>query len=196
MGAQRLRQGPVGRLCRILQEPPDLCREILRLPRPCRETGKHDPSRLSTKKTQISSNHFNYLLMFVMSTVSAHFPHLSFIRYTGPSYQNESSDSVSRKPLDAFQNAFNTKQVFIFDGGFVTTILSNSTIYSTFLIDLSILMQCPFLIPCCNKVRATAKQHRAWQCFLHARCCFAVALTLLQQGIKKGHCIRIDKSPM
>merc|ERR1712026_581610 len=68
------------RLCRILQEPPDLCREILRLPRPCRETGKHDPGRLSTKN-QIPPKFLNYLLMFVMSTVSAHFPHLSFIRY-------------------------------------------------------------------------------------------------------------------
>ena len=28
---------------------------------------------------------------------------------TGPSYQNESSDSVSRKLLDEFENAFNTK---------------------------------------------------------------------------------------
>ena len=28
---------------------------------------------------------------------------------TEPSYQNESSDSVSRKPLDGFKNAFNTK---------------------------------------------------------------------------------------
>ena len=28
---------------------------------------------------------------------------------TGPSYQNESSGSVARKPLDEFQNAFNIK---------------------------------------------------------------------------------------
>jgi len=28
---------------------------------------------------------------------------------TEPSYQNESSDFVSRKPLDGFKNAFNTK---------------------------------------------------------------------------------------
>ena len=31
------------------------------------------------------------------------------IERTGPSYQNESSDSVARKPLDEFQNTFNTK---------------------------------------------------------------------------------------
>ena len=28
---------------------------------------------------------------------------------TGPSHQNESSDSVARKLLDEFQNTFNTK---------------------------------------------------------------------------------------
>ena len=33
-------------------------------------------------------------------------------KYTGPSYENESSNSVSRKPLDEFQNAFNTKYRF------------------------------------------------------------------------------------
>ena len=31
------------------------------------------------------------------------------ISTTEPSYQNESSDSVSRKPLDGFKNAINTK---------------------------------------------------------------------------------------
>ena len=35
--------------------------------------------------------------------------HFFMIRLTGPSYQNESSDSVARKPLDEFQNTFNTK---------------------------------------------------------------------------------------
>ena len=33
----------------------------------------------------------------------------NFVVGTGPSYQNESSDSVSRKLLDEFENAFNTK---------------------------------------------------------------------------------------
>ena len=55
---------------------------------------------------------------------------------TGPSHQNESSDSVTRKPLDEFQNSYNTKYISIFDEVFVTTILLNSTIYSTLLIDL------------------------------------------------------------
>ena len=32
-----------------------------------------------------------------------------FVSTTEPSYQNESSDSVSCKPLDGFKNAFNTK---------------------------------------------------------------------------------------
>jgi len=77
---------------------------------------------------------------------------------TEPSYRNESSDSVSRKPLDEFQNAFNTKQIFIFDGGFVTTILSNSTIYSTLLIDLSILVHCPFLFIFPIEMRVAAEQ--------------------------------------
>ena len=47
---------------------------------------------------------------------------------TEPSYQNESSDSVSRKPLDGFKNAFNTKYISLFDGRFITTILLSSKI--------------------------------------------------------------------
>ena len=57
-----------------------------------------------------------------------------------PSYQNESSDSVTRKPLDGFKNAFNTKQIFIFGDTFVSSISLNSTIYSTILFNLSICM--------------------------------------------------------
>ena len=46
---------------------------------------------------------------------------------TEPSYQNKSSDSVSRKQLDGFKNAFNIKWIFIFDScRFVSTILLNS----------------------------------------------------------------------
>ena len=46
-----------------------------------------------------------------------------FVRPTEPSNQNESSDSVSPKPLDGFKNGFKTKRIFIFDGRFVTTII-------------------------------------------------------------------------
>ena len=50
-------------------------------------------------------------------------------RYTEPSYQNKSSDSVSSKQLDGFENAFNIKWIFIFDScRFVSTILLNSKI--------------------------------------------------------------------
>ena len=34
--------------------------------------------------------------------------------FTGPSYSNESYDSVSRKPLNGFQNALHNKHIFIF----------------------------------------------------------------------------------
>ena len=33
--------------------------------------------------------------------------------YTEASYQNESYDSVSRKPLDGFEKALNTKKTFL-----------------------------------------------------------------------------------
>ena len=49
---------------------------------------------------------------------------------TVASYQNESSDSVSRKPVDGFKNAFNTK-IDLFDATFVTTILMNTTKFAT-----------------------------------------------------------------
>ena len=89
---------------------------------------------------------------------------------TGPSYQNESSDSVSRKLLDEFENAFNTKQILVFDEVFVTAILLNSTIYSTLLVDLSILMQCPFLFLLLQQSESCSKA-----CTAH----FANAATLL-----------------
>ena len=50
---------------------------------------------------------------------------------TEPSYQNESSVSVSRKRLNGFENAFNTKYIDLFHATFVTTISLNSTIHST-----------------------------------------------------------------
>merc|ERR1711874_402539 len=56
---------------------------------------------------------------------------------TGPSYSNESYDSVSRKPLDGFQNALHNKHIFIFGEVLTTNISLNITIYSTILINLS-----------------------------------------------------------
>ena len=53
---------------------------------------------------------------------------LGTTRDTEPSYSNERYDTVSRKPLDGFQNTIDTKYVFRFEKGFVTTILLNSTI--------------------------------------------------------------------
>ena len=92
------------------------------------------------------------------------------VKLTEPSYQNESSDSVSRKLLDEFENAFNTKQILVFDEVFVTAILLNSTIYSTLLVDLSILMQCPFLFLLLQQSESCSKA-----CTAH----FANAATLL-----------------
>ena len=89
-----------------------------------------------------------------------------FIR--GPSYQNESSDSVSRKLLDQFKDAFNTKYIDLFHATFVTTISLNTTIHSINQINLSSFMHYPNLFPFCNNLTARAKLHRAWQCILHA----------------------------
>ena len=79
------------------------------------------------------------------------------MEYTEPPYSNERYVSVSRKPLDGFQNAFNTKYIFRFEKGFVTTILLNSTIYSTLLINLSISVYCSFHFQIPIEMRAAAK---------------------------------------
>ena len=70
---------------------------------------------------------------------------------TGPSYQNESSDSVSRKLLDQFKNAFNTKYIELFHATFVTTISLNTTIHSINLINLSSFMHNPSFFPFATK---------------------------------------------
>ena len=70
---------------------------------------------------------------------------------TGPSYQNESSDSVSRKLLDQFKNAFNTKYIDLFHATFVTTISLNTTIHSINQINLSSFMRNPSLFPIATK---------------------------------------------
>ena len=64
--------------------------------------------------------------------------------YTEPSYSNESYDSVSRKPLDGFQNALHNKHIFIFGEGLITNMSLDITIYSTLLINLSFFMHCFF----------------------------------------------------
>ena len=56
---------------------------------------------------------------------------------TEPSYRNESSDSVSRKPLHQFKNAFDTKYIDLFNATFVTTVSLNTTIHSINQINLS-----------------------------------------------------------
>ena len=53
-------------------------------------------------------------------------------KVTGPSYQNESSDSASRKPLDEFQNALNTKQILRFDGVIVHQFVEIHKLQHTF----------------------------------------------------------------
>ena len=63
---------------------------------------------------------------------------------TEPSYSNESYDSVSRKPLDGFQNALHNKHIFIFGEGLITNMSLDITIYSTLLINLSFFMHCFF----------------------------------------------------
>ena len=67
-----------------------------------------------------------------------------FLRCTEPSYSNESYDSVSRKPLDGFQNALHNKHIFIFGEGLITNMSLDITIYSTLLINLSFFMHCFF----------------------------------------------------
>jgi len=63
---------------------------------------------------------------------------------TEASYSNESYDSVSRKPLDRFQNALHNKHIFIFGEVLITNMSLNITIYSTLLINLSFFMHCFF----------------------------------------------------
>ena len=71
--------------------------------------------------------------------------------HTEPSYQNESSDSGSRKPLDQFKNAFDTKYIDLFHATFVTTISLNTTIHSINQIKLSSFMHNPSLFPFATK---------------------------------------------
>ena len=77
---------------------------------------------------------------------------------TEPSYRNESSDSVSRKPLDRIRNAFNIKQIFRVHKAFVTIIYLNSTIYSTILTNLSFSIYSSVFIVCPIEMRAAPKQ--------------------------------------
>ena len=70
---------------------------------------------------------------------------------TEPSYQNESSDSVSCKPLDQFKNAFDTKYINLFHATFVTTISLNTTIHTINQINLSRFVHNPSFFPFATK---------------------------------------------
>ena len=83
---------------------------------------------------------------------------LKIIQTTEPSYQNENSDSISRKPLDQIRNTFDIKQIFLFYKVFVIIISLNSIICSTILTILSISIYSSILSACCNKMRTRAKQ--------------------------------------
>ena len=74
---------------------------------------------------------------------------------TEPSYSNESYDSLSRKPLDGFQNALHNKHIFIFGEGLITNMSPDITIYSTLLINLFLLLNLPFYF--CIELRVAAE---------------------------------------
>ena len=63
---------------------------------------------------------------------------------TEPSYQNENSDSVSRKPLDQVKIASNTKYIDLFHATFVSTISLKTTIHSINQVNLSSFTHFPY----------------------------------------------------
>ena len=82
-----------------------------------------------------------------------------FRKDTEPSYQNDDSDFVPRKPQDQFKNASNTKYIDLFHATFVSTISLKTTIHSINQVNLSSFTHFPYLLPVATKWELQQSMH-------------------------------------